>query len=81
MAPPARRPYDRSVDRAAHQAWLKELAAEDRLRRHAAEPELQRKEAALAMARGRLAETEVALAELELALEEASREADEPRSG
>ena len=60
---------------------MKELAAEDLRRRDAAEPELQRKEAALATARSRLAEGEAALADLEMALEEAGREADEPESG
>ena len=69
------------MDRAAHQAWLKKLATEERRRRDAAEPELQRKEAALSSARARLAETEAALADLELALEEAGREADETENG
>ena len=68
------------MDRTAYQAWLKKLVAEDRRRRDAAEPQLQRREAALTTARNRLADTKAAIAELEIALE-AGREADGPESG
>ena len=64
------------MDRAAYQAWLKTLAAEDRRRRKAAEPELERKEEALDAARRRLAASEEAIADLEAALQDAGREAN-----
>jgi hypothetical protein len=69
------------MDRSARQAWLKDLAAEDRRRREAAEPELERKEAFLNAARRRLAASEAAIADIEVAIEDARRDADEPDSG
>ncbi len=69
------------MDRAEHQAWLKELAAQDRWRRDTAEPELQRREVALTTARSRLADTEAAIADLENALEETCQEAVDPDGG
>ena len=69
------------MDRAAHQAWLKGLAEEDRRRRAAAEPELARKEARLRAERERLASAQAAIAHIEAELEEARREADDPDAG
>ena len=56
------------MDRDQHQAWLAELAAEDRQRRAIAVPELARKEAALREARASLANSEAVIRELEAEL-------------
>ena len=69
------------MNHAAHQAWLRDLAAEDRRFRGAAEPELERKEALLKGARRKLAVSEAAIADIEVALENARQETDEPESG
>ena len=65
------------MDRKEHQAWLAQLAAEDRCRRALAEPEIARKEALLRQAQARLDATHAAIAETQAALDDARRDADE----
>src|SRR3712207_2116239 len=63
--------------RQEHRRRLAEFAAEDRLRRAAAEPEIARKEAALAEAQARLARTRADNEALEVELDAARAEAED----
>ena len=69
------------MNRTEREAWLRQLAAEDRRRRAEAEPEIARKEAQLRDAQARLEATRAATAETEAELEQARRDADEPDVG
>ena len=69
------------MDRKEHQAWLAQLAAEDRRKRALAEPEIARKEALLRQAQARLDTTHAAIAETQAALDDARRDAEDGGAG
>jgi hypothetical protein len=69
------------MNRTEHQAWLAQLAAEDRRRRALAEPELRRKEALLRAAEAKLEATKGALQEAQAELEQARPETDDEPLG
>ena len=69
------------MDRAAHRAWLAELAERDGRLRAQAEPERRREEARLQSARTTLAASQTCEAVIEAALGEARQESDDPPLG